>query len=84
MYYEDRLNGGGFGRVMLCGGSSAGARHADIDQLRRSLEERLGAAVDPVDPRGVVSLAERIAVAPALLDTLAPLVGLLVRDKEAA
>jgi Tfp pilus assembly PilM family ATPase len=85
MYYEDRLSGAGFSRVMLCGASSIGARQAaDVDALRRSLEERLGTPVDAVDPRTAASLTDRIDAQPALLDALAPLVGVLVRDREAA
>jgi Tfp pilus assembly PilM family ATPase len=82
MYYEDRLQGAGFTRVLLAGG--AGARDAaDLDQVRRSLEERLRTRVDAVDPRTAVTLTDRITASPALLDTLAPLVGLLLRDHKA-
>jgi Tfp pilus assembly PilM family ATPase len=82
MYYEDRLQGAGFARVLLAGG--AGARvAADLEQVRRSLEERLRTPVDTVDPRAAVSIANRIAPSPALLDMLTPLVGLLLRDRRA-
>jgi hypothetical protein len=84
MYYEDRLNGAGFGQVLLCGASTAGDPAADAGVLRRSLEERLGLRVTPVDPRTAAALTDRIEGSPALLDALAPLVGLLVRDREAA
>jgi Tfp pilus assembly PilM family ATPase len=85
MYYEDRLSGAGFGRVMLCGASTAGDAHsADNGALRRSLEERLGTSVSTVDPRNAAALVDRIDGSPALLDALAPLVGMLVRDQEAA
>ena len=85
MYYEDRLSGAGFGRVMLCGASTAGdAQTPDNGALRRSLEDRLGTAVSPVDPRNAAALTDRIDGSPALLDALAPLVGMLVRDREAA
>jgi hypothetical protein len=33
-----------------------------------------------VDPRAAATLTDRIIAAPALLDALAPLVGLLLRD----
>jgi type IV pilus assembly protein PilM len=78
MYYEDRLSGAGFGRVLLAGG---GRGAADIDGLRRGLEERLRAPVDTLDPRGAAALTDRITAAPALLETLAPLVGVLVRTR---
>jgi Tfp pilus assembly PilM family ATPase len=80
MYYEDRLKGGGFARVILAGG---GHQAGDLDQVRRSLEERLTASVEMVDPRPAAALTDRISAAPALLDTLAPLVGLLLRRREA-
>jgi Tfp pilus assembly PilM family ATPase len=85
MYYEDRLRGAGFARVILAGVAGAGARHvADLDEARRRLEERLATTVEMVDPRGAAALTDRISAAPALLDTLAPLVGLLLRDTEPA
>jgi Tfp pilus assembly PilM family ATPase len=79
MYYEDRLQGAGFTRVIL-----AGAGGADVDQLRRSVEERVKSPVDLIDPTDAAALTDRITAAPALLDTLAPLVGLLLRDRERA
>jgi Tfp pilus assembly PilM family ATPase len=85
MYYQDRLQGTGLSRVLLAGASAAaGHQAAGVEQLRRSLEVRLGTAVDAVDPRAAAALTDRIAAAPALLDTLAPLVGLLLRHREAA
>ena len=56
----------------------------DTGALRRSLEERLGTTVTPVDPRTAAALTDRIVGSPSLLDALAPLVGMLVRDREAA
>ncbi len=80
MYYEDRLRGGGFGRVIIAGASQPGA---EIDQLSASLAKRVAAPIETIDPRRAAALTDRIAAAPALLDTLAPLVGLLLRDREA-
>ncbi len=77
MYYEDRLQGAGFTRVILAGGGSS----VDAEQARRSLEERLTTKVEAIDPREAASLADRIVVAPHLLDALSPLVGLLLRDR---
>jgi len=82
MYYEDRLQGSGFNRVVLAGAAAGSARLGEVEQVRRSLEERLSARVETVDPRAAAALTDRIAAAPALLDTLAPLVGLLLRDRE--
>jgi type IV pilus assembly protein PilM len=84
MYYEDRLSGAGFGRVLLAGSGSAGGQGgSDAEYLRRALEQRLATRVDQVDPRLAASLADRITANSALLDTLAPLVGLIVRDRAA-
>lgn len=83
MYYEDRLNGAGFARVMLAGASVAEAdAPGDIDQIRRGLEERLRTPVETVDPRAAATLTDRITAAPALLDALTPLVGMLLRDRD--
>jgi hypothetical protein len=80
MYYEDRLGGGGFRRVLLCGGESVG----ELDRFRRNLADRLGTEVEPVDPTRAASLTDRIAAGPALLDSIAPLVGMVLRTREVA
>ncbi|PYR32235.1 MAG: hypothetical protein DMF90_23990 [Acidobacteria bacterium] len=85
MYYEDRLAGAGFARVMLCGASNLDALEpSHMSELVGSLESRLGMAVEMVDPTRAAGLIDRITAGPALLDALAPLVGVLVRDREAA
>lgn len=81
MYYQDRLSGQGFSRVLLGGtGRVAGA----VDMARRSLEERLGVEVEPIDPSAVASLRDRSSVTPELMDQLAPLVGMLLRTRREA
>jgi type IV pilus assembly protein PilM len=79
MYHEDRLGGGGFSRVVLAGASVLGAEHAE--HLRRLLEERIGARVEPIDFRAAVSMRDRIAAGPELLDGLAPSLGVLLRER---
>jgi hypothetical protein len=81
MYYEDRLNGGGFARVLIAG---AARLPGGADQVRHGLEDRLRVSVDSVDPRGAAALQDRISASPELLDVLAPLVGMLLRDRRAA
>lgn len=81
MYYEDRLNGGGFGRVLIAGSARL---PGGADSIRRGLEDRLRIAVEPVDPRGAAALQDRIGASPELLDVLAPLVGVLLRERRAA
>ena len=87
MYYEDRLSGSGFSRVVLAGAGGNGTddRQArqDAEYLREALEQRLGAKVDPIDPRQAATLADRISARADLLDVLAPLVGLLARERAA-
>ena len=78
MYYQDRLQGQGFTRVMLAGSDRpAGA----MDLARRSLEERLGVVVEPVDPTRVATLTDRISASADLMDVLGPLVGILRRTQ---
>ena len=77
MYYEDRLKGAGFARVLLAGRRAAGRRRS----VRRDLEERLRMSVEAVDPRERRRRC-RIGLALAeLLDVLAPLVGILLREE---
>jgi hypothetical protein len=89
MYYEDRLGGRGFARAILAGAGRGAAAFGpdadwpDIEDARRRLEARLGTRVEMIDPRPAVALADRISVSPALLDTLAPVVGLLLRERTA-
>ena len=79
MYYEDRLSGKGFARVLLAGG----ARLPDAAAgARQGFEERLGIATEPVD--AAIAVADRIAASPELLDILAPLVGMLLRERKVA
>jgi len=82
MYYEDRLQGAGFARVVLAGAAAGATRLGDVDEVRRSLADRLAAPVETIDPRAAVSLTDRISASPALLDTLAPLAGILLRDRK--
>src|SRR5262249_27280027 len=71
MYYEDRLKGDGFTRVILAGANDA------ADEVRRSLRDRITASIETIDPRHAVTLTDRISASPTFLDALAPLVGML-------
>jgi type IV pilus assembly protein PilM len=79
MYYEDRLEGRGFSRVLLAGAGAGQA--ADVDLMRRSLQDRLATAVDTIDVRGAVVVTDRISTPTSFLDTLAPLAGVLLRGR---
>ena len=81
MYYEDRLHGGGFARVLIAGGARL---PGGAEMVRRGLEERLGVSVESVDPRAAASLQDRIGASPELLDVLAPLVGMAMRERTVA
>ena len=88
MYYEDRLSGRGFKRVVLASAwpDAAQARRgdaADPIEVRYQLEQRLNVRVDSVDPRPAVTFADRISLQPPLLDAIAPAVGLLLRERTA-
>ena len=80
MYYEDRLSGGGFGRVLLAGGERAGS---DGGVMQRAVADRLGTRVERIDFAGLATLADRISASSALVDDLAPLVGILSREPAA-
>jgi type IV pilus assembly protein PilM len=56
MYYEDRLKGGGFTRVMLAGGAVQ-----NVDAVRRSLEQRLDVRIEPVAQSELASLVGILA-----------------------
>lgn len=77
MYYQDRLSGGGFTRVHLAG---AGRAPGAAETARRGLEERLGVAVEPLDPTRAAGLTVRINATPDLMDLVGPSIGLLRRS----
>jgi len=81
MYYEDRLAGATFARVVLSGASARGADAGD--RLRRNLEERMGVKVEALDFRGTAAMRDRISAGTDLLDALAPAVGVVLRERVA-
>ena len=84
MYYEDRLQGGGFSRTVLAGaGLSRSAGAAALDEIRRELAQRLQTRVEMIDPRTAITLTDRVGATQELLDALAPAVGLLLRERTA-
>jgi Tfp pilus assembly PilM family ATPase len=78
MYHEDRLGGGGFGRVWLSG---AGVRG---DEARRQISSRLDSPLEVVDVRPVTTVEGLESPSPDVLDALAAPVGVLVRDRRQA
>jgi type IV pilus assembly protein PilM len=81
MYYQDRLKGTGFARVLLTG---VGRTTSAVEEVRTSLESRLGVAVQRVDASRIATFADRIAAAPDLLAWLAPLIGTWMRMRREA
>ena len=81
MYYQDRLNGRGFSRVLVGG---RGDVPGDEDVIKRILQERLGGRVESVDPTKFASLSDRIIAPPDEIDMLAPAVGILLRTQREA
>jgi hypothetical protein len=78
MYYEDRLGGGGFSRVVV--GGDGGALDSEVGALRETLEGRLRRPVEALDVTRVARLADRIDVAPGIQAALAAPVGLVLRE----
>ncbi len=78
MYYQDRLSGQGFTRVLVGGTGRPGG---DLEMARRGLEERLGVPVETIDPTRVATLTDRITVTRDVMARLAPLVGMMLRTR---
>lgn len=81
MYYQDRLGGQTFARVLLGG---VEATPGALDDAWHELEERVGTTVELLDPTQEAALTDQAVATPALLATLSPLVGLLVRARSSA
>ncbi len=76
MYYEDRLDGGGYGRILLAV-TMEGADADDADHLRGLVETHLGAAVAPIAMGQPAGAAESGGPLP---DVTAAAAGLLLRE----
>jgi type IV pilus assembly protein PilM len=81
MYYQDRLEGRGFHRILLGG---MGRLQGDVDLARRNLEARMGTAVALIDPTRAAALTNRISATPELTAMLSPLIGMLLRSRREA
>jgi len=78
MYYEDRLGGSGrFARVMLAG---TAAVNGGLSDVRREIEARLRTPTEGVDLARVAAFTDRIVADRELVNTIAPLVGVLARS----
>ena len=83
MYYEDRLGGAGLSRALLAGDTHLNSVTGGRDAVRRTLEERLDTAVEPLSGRLLPSVTDRTGADPAVLDMLAAPIGLLLRERRA-
>jgi len=79
MYYQDRLSGQGFTRVLVGGTGRPGG---DLEMARRGLEDRLGVPVETIDPTRVAAFTDRITVTRDVMARLAPLVGMMLRTRQ--
>jgi type IV pilus assembly protein PilM len=78
MYYEDRLGGQGFGRVVLSATTDALA--AEPSDLRQTLADRLQSPVEPIDPEQAARLEDGVLVAYDELVSMAAPLGIVLRE----
>ncbi len=78
MYHEDRLGGGGFARVLLAGSALSAPMFEDV---RQAVLDRLGLAVEVLDPRQAAPLRDRITASAGLIGALAAPIGILLRER---
>ncbi|MEI6668760.1 MAG: pilus assembly protein PilM [Acidobacteriota bacterium] len=74
MFYQDRLGGAGFARVLMAGGAQPDGQQS----ARKTIEARLGRSVEAVDPMNATAFAERTTLPGELADALAAAIGLAV------
>lgn len=80
MYYEDRLEGAGFSRVVLAGGAAWSG-----EAVRQSLTDRLRAPVTSIEPRHIAGFtgAGFDDLQPAAAEALVAPLGVLLRERAA-
>jgi type IV pilus assembly protein PilM len=83
MYYEDRLSGRGFGRVILAGATQGSDGVAGAERARQALEDRLRVRVEAAGFGDVAAFGDRTPQRALLVDDLAPMVGVLAREPAA-
>jgi Tfp pilus assembly PilM family ATPase len=83
MYYEDRLGGShGFSRVTLAGTGLSEGR--GLAAAREEIEGRLGLRTESLSPERLAHFTDRISADAGLVNTIAPLVGILARARAGA
>lgn len=78
MYYEDRLGGRGFNRVVLS--AAADALALEPADVRTTLEERLNGKVELVDPRRAAVMGARLVAGQEELVAMAASLGAMLRE----
>jgi hypothetical protein len=78
MYYEDRLGGRGFGRVVLA--AAAEALAVEGTEVRRTLEERLRSTVEILDASKAVRLGDQVPAGADDRLAMTPALGVLLRE----
>lgn len=76
MFYEDRLGGQGFARVVLVAGQDVEHR----DALARNLGDLFGAAVTPLSLQGLAAFGDRVTATDGLVGQIAAPAGLVLRE----
>jgi type IV pilus assembly protein PilM len=79
MFYEDRLNGSGFARVLLVAGPDVVER----ESLSRTLGTLFDAAVVPLSLDGIVTFGDRVAASEGLVGQIAAPAGIVLREGRA-
>ncbi|HTV02958.1 MAG TPA: pilus assembly protein PilM [Luteitalea sp.] len=76
MFYEDRLNGTGFGQALLVASPDV----EDRDGLARELQARLDQPVAALDLASVATFSDRVGASDAVVGQIAAATGLLLRE----
>ena len=80
MYYEDRLGGRGLSRALIAARDVGPGVLGDLQALGRAIEQRVGKAIEEIDPRALVRVAAESSVAGDRAAIAAP-VGVLLRER---
>jgi len=79
MFYEDRLNGRGFARVLLV----AGLDVPDRESLSRNLGLLFEAPIVPLSLDGIATFSDRVSVSEPLVGQIAAPAGIVLRERSA-
>ena len=79
MFYEDRLNGQGFARVLLV----AGLDVPDRDTLSRNLGTLFEAPIVPLSLDGIATFGDRVSASEPLVGQIAAPAGIVLRERSA-